>query len=225
MAYECVDIQDSMHRLIPSRFPPVQLFDWAASQAELEEIAALEGLTNDRLLTELGNIYLVDKSDWIGGPGSTALMAAFTHPGLSRFSDGSYGVYYAAESIDTAIAETKYHRERFLSASYEQPCFIQMREYKVKVKKPLVNISHPSYSQYLDPDLARYPVSQSFGCDIRNQKEWGLKYPSVRRCEGYCVAIFRPPALEIPVQAGHYDYIWDGRKISEVTKATPIQEI
>lgn len=31
-----------VHRLIPSKFPPVTLFDWADSSEELEQIAALE---------------------------------------------------------------------------------------------------------------------------------------------------------------------------------------
>ncbi len=36
------------------------------------------------------------------------VMAPFTHlnPKGSRFSDGSYGVYYAAKRLSTAIAET-----------------------------------------------------------------------------------------------------------------------
>lgn len=224
MSFKYVDVPDSVHRLIPSRFPPLQLFDWVKSQKELEEVAALEGLTNDRLLNELGNIYLVEQSDWVGGPGSTALMAAFTHPGPSRFSDGSYGIYYAAESIETAIAETRFHRERFLKASNESPCLVQMREYKANVNKELVDMSHSSYLQYLDPNLAHYPTSQSFGSDMRNKKEWGLKYPSVRRRNGFCVAVFRPTALSIPIQAGHFDYIWDGKEISEIRRATRLMQ-
>ena len=46
-------------------------------------------------------------------------MAAFTHlnPEGSRFSDGSWGVFYAAHSVATAVEETVYHRERFLAAT------------------------------------------------------------------------------------------------------------
>ena len=52
----------------------------------------------------------------VSGPGATPVMAAFTHlnPGGSRFSDGSYGVYYAAHSLETAIAEVSHHRAIFL---------------------------------------------------------------------------------------------------------------
>ena len=125
-----MNFNEKVHRLIPSKFPPVTLFDWADSAEELEQIALLEGLTNERILAELGKINLIDKDDWIGGPGSTPVMAAFTHIGFeSRFSDGSFGVYYAASSLETAIKETCFHRERFYSASKEKPCSISMREY------------------------------------------------------------------------------------------------
>ena len=51
-------------------------------------------------------------------------MAAFTHlnPQGSRFSDGSYGVFYCARSRDTAIAETRYHSALFLEATRSRRC-------------------------------------------------------------------------------------------------------
>lgn len=211
-----------MHRLIPSRFPPVSLFDWALSARELEEIAALEGMTNQRLQSEYGSIYLVPPADWVSGEGSTPLMAAFTHPGSSRFSDGSYGIYYAGNSLKTAINETKFHRECFLNASNEPPCQIQMREYIANVKKPLVTISQTSHPTLLSPNLSAYSDPQNFGRQIKENNEWGIIYPSVRQRGGTCVAIFRPPALTIPTQGCHLDYIWDGNKICEVRKAEVI---
>ncbi len=219
-AYKSVD--HSVHRLIPSRFPPVSLFDWAQSPEELEQIAALEGLTNDRLLTEYGELSLVSKQDWISGPGSTPLMAAFTHPAPSRFTDGSFGVYYAGDSLETAIHETKFHRERFLRASQEAPCLVQMREYIAKINQPLIDISEAQFKHLLHPDLAHYSISQEFGQEVKAANEWGIYYPSVRWPDHHCVAILRGPALSIPVQASHLDYVWDGEKISEVRKAIPL---
>ncbi len=216
MTFSECNVPNPVYLLIPSRFPPVLLFDWAQNQEELEEIAALEGLTNDRIHAEYGDIYLVAKEDWVGGPGSTPLMAAFTHTGNSRFSDGTYGVYYAGNSIETAVAETKYHRERFLEASNEAPCLIQMREYIANVQKKLVNLCEGDYAEYLHPDPLKYSMSQSFGRKMRTKEFWGLYYPSVRNKHGKCVAIFRPPALSIPTQGRHLDYIWNGESISDV---------
>ncbi|HDO7935418.1 TPA: RES family NAD+ phosphorylase, partial [Legionella pneumophila] len=187
--YSYIDFNDKVHRLIPSKFPPVTLFDWADSAEELEQIALLEGLTNERILAEFGKINLIDQEDWIGGPGSTPIMAAFTHTGFeSRFSDGSFGIYYAASSLETAIKETCFHRERFYSASNEKPCSISMREYVANIKKPLIDITDKSYKDLFNPDPACYSKSQEFGKKICEKKEWGLLYPSVRDLNGLCVA-------------------------------------
>lgn len=209
-------------RLIPSIYPPVTLFDWAESAEELEMIAALEGLTNDRLMNEIGNLNLVNKKDWVGGPGATPLMAAFTHTGASRFSDGSFGIYYAGETLQTAIAETKFHREIFYSASNEAATRIQMREYVAKVKKELLDVRDYQEEDIFNPDINTYPVSQRFGLEVRGQGEWGIIYPSVRDEGSSCVAVFRPPALSIPKPGCHLEYIWDGKKISEVRELKSI---
>lgn len=220
MKYQYKKVLSYVHRLIPSRFPPISLFDWADSNEELEQIAALEGMTNERLLSEYGEIHRVPPEDWVGGEGSTPLMAAFTHAGISRFSNGQYGIYYAGDSLETAISETKYHREKFLSASKEAPCAIQMREYIAQVNKPLVDISNKKYADLLHSD--NYIPSQHFGQKIKADKEWGIYYPSVRYKRRHCVAIFRPPALTIPVQGIHLDYIWDGDQIIEIRKAVSL---
>ena len=63
-------------------------------------------------------------------------MAAFTHPNPqgSRFSDGSYGVFYCARKRDTAIAETRHHATLFMEATREPPMRLQMRLYTVEAK-------------------------------------------------------------------------------------------
>ena len=118
-------------RLVPSRFPPVSLFDRVASESELSIVVSIEGITNARLRNEIGEINLVPEAERQFGPGTTPIMAAFTHinPEGSRFSNGSYGVYYAANDIPTALAETRYHRELFLRRTNEPATEIDMRSY------------------------------------------------------------------------------------------------
>ena len=57
-------------------------------------------------------------------PGCGPIMAAFTHlnPNGSRFSDGSYGVFYCARGRHTAIEETRYHSTLFLMATNKRRC-------------------------------------------------------------------------------------------------------
>ena len=213
-----------VHRLVPSKFPPISLFDWAESKEELEQIAALEGLTNPRLKTELGEINRVSKAEWVSGKGATPVMAAFTHIGYaSRFTDGSFGIFYAADTIHAAIKETIFHRERFYRASHEAPCSISMREYIANITQPLIQLNKTTHQDYLSPDISSYRKSQQFGLELREQNVWGISYPSVRYPEGTCVAILRPKAIAIPVNQGaHYRYLWDGDTIHSVYKETKI---
>ena len=106
-------------RIVPTRHPTVFLFDRVADATDFEALYALEALTNERLREQLGQIERVAPADRLFGPGSGPIMAAFTHvnPQGSRFSDGSYGVFYAARARATAIAETRWHHARFLGAS------------------------------------------------------------------------------------------------------------
>jgi hypothetical protein len=117
------------YRLIASRYPTVGLYDAIADPADLEVVFAIEALTNPRIRNELGQLQLVPPDERLSGAGSTPIMAAFTHlnPEGSRFSDGSYGVYYAAQDLDTAVAEVSHHRALFLARTAEPPIDIDLR--------------------------------------------------------------------------------------------------
>ena len=80
-------------RIIPSRFPPIELFERAVDPADLEAIYELESLTNDHLREEAGELQLVPSPDRIAGRGTSYIMAAFTHlnPAGSRFSVAPMG--------------------------------------------------------------------------------------------------------------------------------------
>ena len=116
---------------MPSRFPPASLFDRVANPEDIDAIVAIESITNARIRDEVGQLELVPANERQSGPGTTPIMASFTHinPDGSRFSDGTFGVYYATNNIETALAETKYHRERFLARTNESAIEIDMRSY------------------------------------------------------------------------------------------------
>lgn len=203
-------------RIIPSQFPPVNVFEEIYASAEEMEIAfAIEALTNRRVRQEAGGLQLVPRSDWVWGPGASVVMACFTHIGrISRFSAGSYGVYYAAESLHTAITETRYHRERFLAATDEADIELTMRVYVNRVRQPLRDLRGTRFTALLDAN--DYAASQKFGHRWREAGAWGLVYPSVRRKGGECVAVFRPPALTLPVPSAHLRYVWS-RRLGRIT--------
>lgn len=207
-------------RIVPSRYPPVGVFDRVAEAKDLEVVFAIEALTNDRLRDEVGEISLVPEADRISGGGTTPIMAAFTHPNRdgSRFSDGSYGVYYAGVSMATAIAESRFHRERFLGFSAEPPIRLEMRAYFARIKAKLHDLRRhvKSHPEWLDPDPANYGAPQALGRELKAQGSNGLVYPSVRQPKGECVAIFRPCIVSPVTQGPHFEFIWNGHAIVEV---------
>src|SRR5690242_15428008 len=101
-------------RIISSRFPPIDLFERVANEEDFETVIEIEQLTNPRLREELNNISLVPKKERKFGPGTSYIMSAFTNLKPSRFSNGSFGVYYASKTLETAVLETKYHKQNFL---------------------------------------------------------------------------------------------------------------
>ncbi len=215
---------DHYHRLVPSRFPPINIFEKLVDPDELEAVYAVESLTNDRLRDEAGDIRLVAPDDRVAGPGSAAVMAPFTHIGkASRFTDGSYGVLYAASCTEAAIAETRFHRARFLAATNTPPIEITMREYVGPPAEPLLDIRDPACDDLHDPDPSSYVVSQRFGADRRAEGTWGILYRSVRYLGAECLAAFKPAAVGIPVQASHYRYIWDGKEITHVLQVSEVR--
>lgn len=202
-------------RIIPSVFPTINFFEELVDPVDMEILWEIESLTNERIRQEIGDIFLVSPEDRVSGHGSSVVMAAFTHIHKhSRFSDGSFGIYYAALSIETAISETVYHREQFLRATCEAACEITMRLYEGKIKKPLHDIRDAEYDYLHNPD--DYTLSQSFGAQMRKERSWGLLYNSVRHADGQCIAIYRPPAITIPKQVTHFRYVWNGKKMIDV---------
>ena len=196
------------YRIINSAFPPISVFEDTLDPADLEIAFVLESLTNDRLRDQAGVLHRVRPEDRLCGEGSTPVMAAFTHIGrASRFTDGSYGVYYCASSVEAAIAETCFHQEQFWRATQESSIEITMRTYINRVVQPMIDVRGDPGLHH--PSPASYGLSQAFARPLREDGVWGLLYNSVR-LNGYeCVAAFRPPALSLPVQGQHFRYVWD----------------
>lgn len=203
------------YRLVPSRFPPVSLFDDVATADELDAVYAVQALTNPRLRQELGEIALVPREERVLGPGSTPVMAAFTYLNRngSRFSDGTWGVYYAADSVETAVAEVSHHCARFLAATSEPPIEVDYRAYVADIVQPLHDIRGEAWASVHQPD--GYAASVALARELRAAGSWGLLYRSVRREGGECVAVLRPRAVQLPVvQGAHVSLAWDGQRIA-----------
>jgi hypothetical protein len=151
-------------------------------------------------------------------------MAAFTHlnPQGSRFSDGSYGVFYCGRSRDTAIAETRYHSGLFLAATKEPPMRQQMRLYTVYAQGDVADVRtwpqrNPALLDPLD-----YSAGQALGRAVRNAGGAGVVYPSVRDPGGECLAAFRTTLLRDCHHAAYLEYNWNGTAIDAVFELSQV---
>lgn len=209
------------YRLVNSRFPPIAMFDDVADAEEFEVLYEIQALTNPRLRNEVGQLELIPRSEIpFGIAGCSYATAPFTHvnPAGSRFSDGSFGVLYLADTMETALAEVQHHQALYWSRvrdlNYERFVFRGLScSFVDQAMKDATAIaaSDPIY----DPD--DYTASHRFGKAIRQTGCPGLRYHSVRSRGRHCWALMTPrPVLSI-VQTAHYEMIWN-RQITSVNQ-------
>lgn len=206
------------YRIIASRFPPISLFEKVADPADLEAVYEIEAMTNDRLRDQAGDLRLVPPEDRVAGPGTTPIMAAFTHlnPIGNRFTDGSYGVFYAGDTVATAVAETRYHCAKFMAATCEPAQELDMRVYAVDLDAHLHDIRalRESHAALYHP--TRYGPAQAFAAELHAGGSDGIVYRSVRIEGGECAAVFRPRLLKNCRQERHLCYVWDGVAVAHI---------
>lgn len=205
-------------RIIASRYPPIPLFERVSPDSAVwDALVAAEMLVNPRIRDELGEIHLVPPEERVTGPGATYVMAAFTHlnPRGSRFSDGSYGVYYAGREFETALRETAFHFARIAGDSRDEPRYDDMRVLVGKIDARLHDLeSLPPADRIRLLDPAIYGASQIFGARLREEGGNGIVYPSVRHAGGLCVAAFQPKVVGLPLQTKHLKYHFDGKRVA-----------
>lgn len=203
-------------RIIRSIFPPIDLFEDIADPRDWEALAAVEEKTNPRIRFEIGDLGKVPANRRVSGPGASFVMAPFVHcsplrPG--RFTDGSYGLYYAGSSEEVALAETIHHHQKFMAATGEAPGWTS--DFRVligSIDRDLEDVN--GMPGVLDGD--DYAPSQALGRQLRADGSDGLVWDSVRMVGGRCIGVFWPDVVPIPVQGRHYSYHWNGQRVDFV---------
>ncbi len=209
------------YRLVPSQYPPVLLFEDVVNSVDYEIAYQIEAMTNDRLREQEGHLGLVPEEERVFGPGTTPIMAAFTHVGHpSRFTDGSFGVYYAGNSQECAIHESIYNRVRILQQNHSPAEIVTMRSYNTLVNTNFDDIRGADYADCRSPDVRSYPACQAFARQRKATDSNGLLYLSARY-DGDCIAVFRPTALSPVTQGAHFQFHWDGEKITGWNRIGP----
>ncbi len=211
------------HRIISTRHPPIDLFEDIADPAKWDAIASGESKSNARVVASIGRLELAPPDRRVGGNGASYVMAPFVHISprfQGRFHDGHFGVYYAANRFETAIAETTFHRGRIYADTNEPPgWFSQFRELVGSIDARMHDIRRDGeLAECLDPDS--YLASQALARELRADGSNGLAYPSVRDADGQCVAAFWPDVISIPKQGRALAYHFDGARIDLIRDET-----
>ena len=145
-----------------------------------------------------------------------AITWPFDHWQSSRFSDGSFGVWYGCNSEEATVYESAYHWYKGLlsDAGYEKESVIGERKlYSVTCDAALLDFRGlgPDY-----PDLLNktdYTYSQLVGARIHREGHPGLVIPSVRFSQGENYAVFNPNVLSNPKFNCQLTYRVDGHNI------------
>jgi RES domain-containing protein len=210
------------HRLIPSRFPPIGIFDLGLTTEEAAAAFELEAATNERLTDLRGRLHLVGPGELAVGDGAGFAMAAFLHGGPGRFNDAALGAWYASLEVATAVAEVAFHHHRRLSHSAAGfPAVAEMRELVSRATAEVVDLFAGSAAErlrLLDRDPATYPEGQAFARALRQDGENGLLYPSVRREAGTCLVLWRPRLCVPIMQGAHFRLAWNAEGMLDVNR-------
>jgi RES domain len=209
-------------RIVPTRYPAVLLYDRVADADDFEALYALEAMSNERVRDEIGEIERVPAAQRQFGPGSGPIMAAFTHvnPLGSRFSDGRYGVFYAARERATAVAETRHHQARFLRATQEAAMHLPMRLYHVAIDAKLHDLRPTGAVAAAVYDRDDYSAARALGARLQAVASAGVVYRSVRHEGGHNVGLFSPRGASRCLHAAYLLYAWDGDTFTDVYEKT-----
>jgi hypothetical protein len=205
------------YRLINSCYPVCDVWEDIISNSNDWQLAyELEAISNPRVRQEIGDVTLIPPKRMVTGSNSWWVTSAFTHimPQGSRFTDGTYGAYYAAHDFQTALREKAYgFTKQFMKATNEPIQDIDCRTLLGKIDSNLHDIRDRNDWQkcYHDED---YVSSQLLARKLRENNSNGIVYRSVRNEGGECFAAFWPDVITIPSQERHVVLHWDGEKIT-----------
>ena len=145
-----------------------------------------------------------EESEW-----RIAIGYPFRNSAQSRFSDGSFSVWYGADAIETTVYETVFHWQKNLldDAGFNKPGVeIERRIFMVQCDSLLIDLrpqimTHPEIIHASD-----YTATHAIGNKLHREGHPGLITTSARMAHGDVYAIFTPNVLSNPVHACYLTY-------------------
>jgi hypothetical protein len=189
-------------RIQPWRYPEAEIWADLADEDDLPGLLTILQMTEPETFRRMGAVERLNGLEWMRGEGAGWVMPAFTWGGPGRFNGPAFGCFYAARELETAVAETVYHQERFLRSTREPSMELRMRALRVDLRPVLL----VEVGEAPDPPELYHPED----------------YGSVRRKGGRCAALYRPADVERCVPAEALAYLWDGTEVRTVEMRSPL---
>jgi hypothetical protein len=126
----------------------------------------------------------------------------FRHWQSSRYSDGSFGVWYGADTVETTVRETAYHWYHGLIGDAEgyaqQPVAIERKVYDVACEALLLDLRSRVETFPALLHRSDYSFTQQVGARLQREGHPGLLAPSVRHRAGLNYVLFNAGVLSDP---------------------------
>jgi hypothetical protein len=138
-----------------------------------------------------------EEAEWFN-----AIGWPFQHWQSSRYSDGSFGVWYGADTVETTIFETAYH--------WYHGVLLDAEGYSgeaVAIERKVYNVACDALVLDLRPCVDKFPAllhrtdyafAQQVGARLQREGHPGLVTPSVRYPEGLGYVVFNDAVLSNP---------------------------
>jgi hypothetical protein len=209
------------HRLIPSKYsgrePLEQLADTAT---QIEDLAALSSVTDERHLAERGLLPAISPYELVSGvPHAQVINAAFTyaHPLGSRFNNADRGAWYSAFQLPTAQAEVAFHKTVHLAEVGRYEDEVEFDDYIADFDGEYHDLRRTKrFAACLDP--TSYVASQTLAEKLLENGSSGIIYPSTRRQRGTCLACFDPKRVLNVRRAGRLRFSWRGKPTPQIVR-------
>ncbi len=207
------DYDDRLHRLAaPTRAPATYSLVDPEERGELESLLALTNLVESH---RAGDRKIVPSKDDFVGEYKDYILAPFAYRARSRFSDGSFGILYAAESELTSIREISHYLTRVYQDSNAPAQEVTRLHLTLRIVAALVDVrlSHVPHADKKVYDPEDDTASQRFGAAV-SKTHLGVLYDSVRRAGGTCVGAFVPRIVSDVRLESAVSLVWDGKRLA-----------
>jgi hypothetical protein len=201
------------YRLIPSRFPPVKVYEGLVADDRENEIVAVENLTNPRLRS-LERLQKASNNTSTSDPklqNWNLAPFAYGNPDGSTFFGEERPCLEMTLEQQTALAVSVAKRQSFMEATNEAPIGLDMRMFCTPVSGVFWDLREAAWSLAELDQTKRYELGAKLPKDAQ-----GILYRPVERPTGTCLAIVTGDVLQRSQQTVHYRYVWDGRRISQL---------